>query len=794
MLQCVHYKTIDLDEISDKLIEKYSNCNYYCLSCGLKSSRANSISIATARRNADQSHIQSDNVLVNSKVDDSYTPTKVTKKASLKNRQNLQNQHLNVCLECLDCFCNKKNHIKIHQSSGDGHNLAVELTNLTVYCGLCNVTLQSQLQLHQDLTDQQKYEEQQFLNQSIIQFIQSIKKIFMTIEDSQTIVKNEYYLDEKNRVAIPKRGIMVNKQNDYMISSFHQYKDKAEDKQLFSIAYDQSSKKSYTSNLKRVTIRESESQIFHIGAGFSDINSRVSEDERALELMSEDQIQSRILCYKGLQNLGNSCFFNSIMQCLNSSRSLVLTYVVPRDNEFLFKDKNSINAVLRKFFYGIRSQKGVYSPQELYTSISSKNSRFKGFQQQDAHELLISLLDNLVTEHDVIVKRSREDKLRGFQRSLIEEVFGCYFINTAKREDYPLTLNPIKFFQQAHQTSILLLKLQSQNTTKSIIKLNQSSFGFKDQAGPQDAGQDQTKLETPKLGNQTSEKQSSNQLQILGNQVNNTNEINSSLPIVTISQIPAQQNDENLHTQVNENTSGQMNNSEKVSINENFNYFKIDPKKRFIRMPLMDKIPFFEEADQFLYFEPQAIPEPDDDTLEGCLAYLCRIEKFLDKTNLFYCESCTRDKYPDAMKKRYRTPAIRRSLMIDPPNNLVISLKRFSQTGFSLSKNTKKVSFPILLNMDNYIIHRINKDDDEKISFYENASLDDKWEARYQYRLYAVVSHTGGLAGGHYIAYTSYEYRNENMWFYFSDTFVDRVSEQDVLKCEPYILFYKRID
>ena len=61
-----------------------------------------------------------------------------------------------------------------------------------------------------------------------------------------------------------------------------------EDKKVLSMAYDQSSKKSFTSNMKRVTIRESESQIFHIGAGFSDINSRVSEDDRALELMSED--------------------------------------------------------------------------------------------------------------------------------------------------------------------------------------------------------------------------------------------------------------------------------------------------------------------------------------------------------------------------------------------------------------------------------------------------------------------------------------------------------------------------
>ena len=132
--------------------------------------------------------------------------------------------------------------------------------------------------------------------------------------------------------------------------------------------------------------------------------------------------------------------------------------------------------------------------------------------------------------------------------------------------------------------------------------------------------------------------------------------------------------------------------------------------------------------------------------------------------------------------------------MIDPPNNLIINLKRFSQSGFSISKNTKKVTFPLSLNMDNYVIHRINKDDEEQVYLYENACLSTEWVPKYKYRLYGIVCHQGGLSGGHYISYASYEYRNENMWFYFSDTFVDRVKEEDVLKCEPYILFYRRID
>lgn len=44
-----------------------------------------------------------------------------------------------------------------------------------------------------------------------------------------------------------------------------------------------------------------------------------------------------------------------------------------------------------------------------------------------------------------------------------------------------------------------------------------------------------------------------------------------------------------MNTQPNENSSGHM--------NENDIYMKVDSNKRFQRMPSMERIPFFEEAD-----------------------------------------------------------------------------------------------------------------------------------------------------------------------------------------------------
>ncbi len=49
------------------------------------------------------------------------------------------------------------------------------------------------------------------------------------------------------------------------------------------------------------------------------------------------------------------------------------------------------------------------------------------------------------------------------------------------------------------------------------------------------------------------------------------------------------------------------------------------------------------------------------------------------------------------------------------------------------------------------------------------------------------------MGGGHYVAYTCYEYQGARHWLYISDSFVERIDERRVLQCEAYILFYKKM-
>ncbi|KAJ0229736.1 hypothetical protein HA466_0314250 [Hirschfeldia incana] len=128
---------------------------------------------------------------------------------------------------------------------------------------------------------------------------------------------------------------------------------------------------------------------------------------------------------RGLVNLGNTCFFNSIMQNLLSLDQL-------RDH-FLKEDVSGVGlplaSSLRKLFAETKPEAGLKSlinPRAFFATFCAKARQFRGYDQHDSHELLRCLLDSLSTEESAWRKRRGgvSDDDEKAVTTLVDSVFG----------------------------------------------------------------------------------------------------------------------------------------------------------------------------------------------------------------------------------------------------------------------------------------------------------------------------------------------------------------------------------
>ncbi|KAM3623620.1 uncharacterized protein V6R79_013376 [Siganus canaliculatus] len=135
------------------------------------------------------------------------------------------------------------------------------------------------------------------------------------------------------------------------------------------------------------------------------------------------------------------------------------------------------------------------------------------------------------------------------------------------------------------------------------------------------------------------------------------------------------------------------------------------------------------------------------------------------------------------------------------PDILILHLKRFRQVGERRNKLSTLVRFPLTgLDMAPHVVKRT-----QSMRNLNSGALSHSWKQPlghhhqpadmilphdYQYDLYAVCNHHGGMHGGHYTAYC----RNsvDGQWYSYDDSSVDLVPEEEVCTRGAYILFYQR--
>ncbi|XP_074486614.1 ubiquitin carboxyl-terminal hydrolase 43a [Sebastes fasciatus] len=135
------------------------------------------------------------------------------------------------------------------------------------------------------------------------------------------------------------------------------------------------------------------------------------------------------------------------------------------------------------------------------------------------------------------------------------------------------------------------------------------------------------------------------------------------------------------------------------------------------------------------------------------------------------------------------------------PDILILHLKRFRQVGERRNKLSTLVRFPLTgLDMAPHVVKRSQSMRNLNLGAWpppwkqpsgqHHQPADMILPIDYQYDLYAVCNHHGGMHGGHYTAYC----RNsvDAQWYSYDDSSVDLVPEEEVCTRGAYILFYQR--
>lgn len=146
----------------------------------------------------------------------------------------------------------------------------------------------------------------------------------------------------------------------------------------------------------------------HGGFGSSSINtSGAGKLDLVKSSISEPIPKGYGYSATGLSNIGNTCFMNSILQCLFATVPLTRYFVSDYSGDKPIRARRIADSYQSLLKNTRMSRGGSIAPSDLKAQISRVARQFSGYGQQDAQEFLRFLLDGMHNELNRIEQKPK---------------------------------------------------------------------------------------------------------------------------------------------------------------------------------------------------------------------------------------------------------------------------------------------------------------------------------------------------------------------------------------------------
>jgi len=517
---------------------------------------------------------------------------------------------------------------------------------------------------------------------------------------------------------------------------------------------------------------------------------------------------------RGLTNLGNTCFFNAVLQCLSQTPFLLEVlkessepgekFSLPggrlkmdNNEEIFLKAINGVlnswgplTKVLAETLEALQlGTGGVYNPSSLLRNLSQKWPQFGNGDQQDSHELLRHLLESVRCEdlrryQSIILKllgySSKVDpanveeamkskiKYYGVQVSerilRPEQVFRGFLVSTLTCQDCSNTSSRHEFFLDL-SLPIQMEKPHPPMRRKSSPEPTESKFKSKKEKERERRAKRAAKKQAAKGGEKGVEVGSSSN-ETDGDVEDNVEEPKSVKKSSDDNGNAVKEEKDPIRNEVVEVGISSAKVNSLIKLTDQMDELNLE-EARTTRRKRCES-----HADWSNTLAPRYQCEDGECSVQSCLNNFTSIE-LMTGNNKVTCDACT-ERFNGKNGKPVHTNATKQLLISSPPAVLILHLKRFQVGPRCLfRKLTKHVTFPLVLDIAPFCASKVKR--------LPNVRPNQK---QLPYSLYGVVEHSGTMHGGHYVAYVKVRQKLEEddpRWSFLpkgSKAELDQIDEQ----------------